>query len=70
MELEKLIQEIYWTIGRADPTDADLRGSAKNCAALIEHYAPELALDMANKMNWTIPLFPNSSLSNKGKDMR
>ena len=56
--MEQLIKEIYWLIGRADPTDADLRGAAKQVAWLIEQKQPGLAKDVRITMRWPDqPLF-------------
>ena len=50
--MEDLIKEIYWLIGRADPTADDLRGAAKQVAHLIELKRPDLAKTVRNERNW------------------
>jgi len=51
---KELIKEIYWTIGRADPTDADLRGAAKQVALLIEQERSGYAKEICTAMQWPL----------------
>ena len=53
----EIIEEIYWLIGRADPTDADLRGAAIQVSWYIEEQRPELVEKVSKQNYWPIPFF-------------
>lgn len=66
----QLILEIYLIIGRADPTDADLRGAAKQVASLIEKLRPNLAARLCAVMRWPAPPLFRPLLAHKTVDRR
>lgn len=55
---QKTLREIYWLIGRADPTKEDLAGAAKQVAALIEARHEDIATCVCSEQHgWSMPLF-------------
>jgi len=53
----ELLEEIYWLIGRADPTADDIRGAAIQISWLIEQFRPEIAKKISERHLWPYPFF-------------
>lgn len=53
---KQIIEEVYWLLGRADPTAEDRKGAIIQAMSLIEGQAPELAQEVCSKLNWPKPI--------------
>lgn len=55
LEPTKGLETIYTLIGRADPTEADLRAAALQVGYFIETYYPEIAERISAEYQWGNP---------------